>query len=122
MIAKLREAILNRWMQFDFDPAKSNDISVIERSSTWLGASGKVVFLLFRRGGRIPFAVAKIVRDERYKHTLQKEFDHLSQLEQQTSETTVGSRCFPIMFRTKRNSQFSIRLRKKEFIIRKWGD
>jgi len=78
VIAKLRGVVLDRWGEFAFESPRPNDISIIQRSSTWLGAGGKVVFLLFRRGDRIPFAVAKIVRDERYKHTLQKEFDHLS--------------------------------------------
>jgi len=81
----LKKKIFERWDGFDFDLDKPGDISFIQRGSTWLRGNAKTVFILFRCGDRFPFAVAKIVRDERYKDSIEREFQNLNHIRESAS-------------------------------------
>ena len=52
---------------------ENSDISLIRRSSTWLGASGKVVYLVFKKGGKVPVLILKTVLNPESGQVLEKE-------------------------------------------------
>lgn len=78
MIEAIRHKLLEQWDNLWLDLARPDDISVIQRSSTWLHENGKIVFILFRRGDRRPFAVAKTVRNQHFKNSIEREFNNLT--------------------------------------------
>ena len=72
---KLKEIVLDRWDEWDLG-AKPGAVSVIRRSSTWLGEKGKVVYLFFRKGAYEPSVVAKTVKSSEFGEVIQKEADN----------------------------------------------
>ncbi|MDZ7342467.1 MAG: phosphotransferase [candidate division KSB1 bacterium] len=85
MIFELQQFLLNEWHDFQFNLPRPNEISVIQRSSTWRKGQGKIVQLLFRRNDRQPFAVAKFARNEAYRQSIVREFEQLRCVRQQAA-------------------------------------
>ena len=69
---RLSEFVLDCWDRWALGP-KPADLSLIRRSSTWLGEEGKVVYLFFRKGEDRPAVVAKSVLACQYGAAIHKE-------------------------------------------------
>lgn len=69
---RLSDVVLDCWNRWALGP-KPVDLSLIRRSSTWLGEEGKVVYLFFRKGEDLPAVVAKTVLSRQYGAAIHKE-------------------------------------------------
>lgn len=85
MILELQHWLLQQWDDFQFHLPRPDEISVIQRSSTWRNEQGKTVHLLFRRRDRQPFAVAKFTQNETYRESIVREFEQLRWMRQHAS-------------------------------------
>ncbi|MBA7490130.1 hypothetical protein ES702_00665 [subsurface metagenome] len=86
MISAMQEFLWDNWINLPFDLNRPENFSFLQRSSTWLGESGKIVFLIFRDDDSAPFLIAKIVRNEGYNESVKKEFENLSYIQNQVSD------------------------------------
>ena len=68
----LKDVVLEHWQDWNLG-RKPSKISLIRRSSTWLGAAGKEVYLIFRKGEDRPAVVAKTVLSRQYGASIHKE-------------------------------------------------
>ena len=64
--------IQNNKKEWDVE-LENSDISVIRRSSTWLGDFGKVVYLVFKKGGKVPVLILKTVLNSESGQVIEKE-------------------------------------------------
>jgi len=69
---RLSDVVLDCWDRWALGP-KPADLSLIRRSSTWLGKKGKVVYLFFSKGEDRPALVAKTVLSHQYCDVIHKE-------------------------------------------------
>lgn len=72
MFTELKNVVLSRWEGWNLGPVP-DDISVIRRSSTWLGEAGKEVYFIFRRGDEVPSLFGKTVASAAHGETIRKE-------------------------------------------------
>jgi hypothetical protein len=79
MFRKLRGMALERWENWGLG-RKPSDISFIRRGSTWLGDAGKVVFIAFGRGDRVPTLIAKTVISCEYGRAILNEAQHIKKV------------------------------------------
>ena len=86
MVPELKYFITKNWDNCFHSPVKPKEITILQRTSTWLDEKGKIVFLIFRDDNPSPFLVAKIVRNERYSESIKKKFENLSYMWNQASD------------------------------------
>jgi hypothetical protein len=72
---RLAEVVLDSWDEWELEK-KPDALSLIRRASTWLGEKGKVVYLVFRKGGDRPAVIAKTVLSSEFGDIIQKEADN----------------------------------------------
>jgi len=70
--------------------AGDDDFSVIRRTSAWLGADGKVVFLVFIKGERLPSLVLKTVHNAGTGHVVTREAQNVFELWRKNREICLG--------------------------------
>ena len=85
MFNKLKEVVLGHWEDWNLG-RRPSDISFIRRGSTWLDNAGKVVHIIFRRGDRFPFLIAKTVMSSEYGKTILNEAQNIKAVWNSASE------------------------------------
>jgi hypothetical protein len=79
MFEPVIEAIRQHRQEWGF-AAGADDFSVIRRTSTWLGTDGKVVFLVFKKGEKLPVLVLKTVHKADTGHVVTREAKNVFEL------------------------------------------
>ncbi len=74
----LEQLLLREWDRWNLGRPRPHALAFLQISSTWLGDSGRVVFLGFAKGDKAPCVAARIVRSEAYRDILVNEHASLA--------------------------------------------
>jgi len=87
VLPDIERHVLEAWDTWALPGPRPTQLSFIRRCSAWLGEAGKIVYYIFRRGGRQPTLIAKTVQNVRNGNTIQREAHNAFLVWEQLSRT-----------------------------------